>query len=838
MLIAAGPIDRAGLLLGNAITVAKKAVGSFAEIAGAKATDLSSLRLLAEAVLANKSQLNAWCSWCRARDEALALGLRPLISAAYSGTISVADLMQRFEIDYARWFAAWAIDAEPRIRNFVAAEHMGKIEAFRKLDDKLSELTVRYICSRLAAGIPKRSSIAHKDGYAILRHQLQLQRRHKPIRQLIEDMGVAFSQLAPCMLMSPLSIAQYLPAHQELFDLVIFDEASQISPWDAIGAIARGKQLVVAGDHRQMPPTSFFARGASQADDDVEEDMESILDECKASGLPNISLTWHYRSRHESLIAFSNHRYYDGTLVTFPAAVTKKSAVTWRKVPGVYAKGTGRTNIIEAQAIVDEALRRLREPAPKRPPGSIAIVTLNSEQQMLIEDLLDKARRTYPDIEPYFGDATTEPVVVKNLETVQGDERDVILLGIGYGPTEPGAEVMSMNFGPLNRDGGWRRLNVAITRARHEMVVFTSFSPSLIDLNRTNARAVRDLKHFIEFAEKGPRAIAEAIQGSVGGYESPFEKAVAEGLTRKGWHVVPQIGVSRFRIDLGVVHPDQPGDYLLGVECDGAMYHSAATARDRDKIRAGILRGLGWNLVRVWSTDWWIDKSSALDRLHYSIVAELESSRTKVKADGQAEGAIALDTESFPATEVAISSRPALYAKNAESILAAEAAPDFYRVSELSGFGAEIDRGRFEDSDYTPTLVRIIEHVLSAEAPIVDDLLVTRIARIHGFQRIGERIRERVLKTAKKYHHIRRDPAGGYFVWAAPGDPLHWVRARVPTDEQTIRRVDEIASEELRAAVVHVGDEESEIARYFGIKRITASARERIAKAIQGASSQ
>ena len=258
-------------------------------MAGAAAKDLTSLKGLAASVLANQSQLNAWCGWCRARDEALALGLHPLVTASYGGTVSVDDLTHHFEVGYARWFAAWAIDAAPRIRNFVSAEHMGKIEAFRKLDDRLADLSVRYIRARLASGIPQKGATTPKDGFAVLRHQLQLQRRHKPIRQLIEEMGPAFSQLAPCMLMSPLSIAQYLPAHQALFDLVIFDEASQIAPWDAIGAIARGKQLVVAGDHRQMPPTSFFARGATPADDDVEEDMESILDECKAAGLPHIA---------------------------------------------------------------------------------------------------------------------------------------------------------------------------------------------------------------------------------------------------------------------------------------------------------------------------------------------------------------------------------------------------------------------------------------------------------------------------------------------------------------------------------------------------------------------
>lgn len=373
-------------------------------------------------------------------------------------------------------------------------------------------------------------------------------------------MGDAMTRLAPCMLMSPLSIAQYLPADLALFDLVIFDEASQIAPWDAVGSIARGKQVVIAGDPRQMPPTSFFNRAASVTDDDdVEEDMESILDECLGAGIPKHSLSWHYRSRHESLIAFSNHRYYDSNLITFPAAVTRTSAVSWRRVDGVYAKGRGRTNQAEAEAMVAEAVRRLTDPSFTAAGRSLAIVTLNSDQQKLVEDLLDQARQRHPEIERFFLEDMTEPVVVKNLETVQGDERDLIMLGVGFGPTEPGANNMSMSFGPLNRDGGWRRLNVAVTRARREMTIFTSFDPSMIDLNRTNARAVRDLKHFLEFADRGPQALAEAVNGSVGGYDSPFEEAVARRLMDRGWQVVPQIGVSRFRIDLGIVHPDRPG---------------------------------------------------------------------------------------------------------------------------------------------------------------------------------------------------------------------------------------------------------------------------------------
>jgi very-short-patch-repair endonuclease len=288
---------------------------------------------------------------------------------------------------------------------------------------------------------------------------------------------------------------------------------------------------------------------------------------------------------------------------------------------------------LEAEAIVAETLKRLKDPDFIKSGHTLAIITLNSKQQKLIEDLLDAARRNHPEIEPHFNEELSEPVVVKNLETVQGDERDVILLGICYGPTELGAGTMSMNFGPLNRDGGERRLNVALTRSKHEMMVFTSFDPSLIDLNRTSARAVRDLKHFLEFVERGPRALAEAVQGSVGGYDSPFEEAVAGRLREKGWQVVPQVGVSRFRIDLGIVDPDSPGDFLVGVECDGATYHRSATARDRDKVRAAVLEGLGWNLLRVWSTDWFVDQEREIERLHAKLESILGKKRAIIKTE-------------------------------------------------------------------------------------------------------------------------------------------------------------------------------------------------------------
>jgi very-short-patch-repair endonuclease len=632
MLAPGGQISSASLSLQQALRLADTSAQVFVSLAASPAGNppgLAELRASCTAIARQENQLKAWCDWCRVREQAAAAGLAPLALALEQGRLLPAEVETAFTTAYAHWFATHGIDAEPLLRDFVAAEHMSDIATFNRLDDELAKLTVRYIRARLCGAIPGKNEMGKNPGFAILKHELQKSRRHKPVRQLALEMGDALNRLAPCMLMSPLSIAQFLPADLPPFDLVIFDEASQIAPWDAVGSIARGKQVVIAGDPRQMPPTNFFNRGANAGDDDTAEDMESILDECLGAGVPSHSLSWHYRSRHESLIAFSNHRYYDSNLITFPAAETRASAVEWRRVEGVYAKGKGRHNQAEAQAIVAETVKRLTDPAFIAAGHSIGIITLNADQQKLISDLLDQARQQYPQIEPFFQDTQTEPVVVKNLETVQGDERDVIMLGVGYGPTEPGAPVMSMNFGPLNKEGGWRRLNVAITRSRREMLVFTSFDPSMIDLNRTNARAVRDLKHFIEFAQRGPRALAEAVQGSVGGYDSPFEEAVAQGLRQLGWQVVPQIGVSRFRIDLGIVHPDRPGDYLAGVECDGATYHSAATARDRDKVRGAILRGLGWDLVRLWSTEWWVDKEGALQRLHAALEQLLESSRQR-----------------------------------------------------------------------------------------------------------------------------------------------------------------------------------------------------------------
>jgi len=586
---------------------------------------LESASTLCQSIIDHQISLRDWCAWVRRRSEAQDLQLDPLVQAIESGAIQPEEIADTFEAAYCAWWSSYVIDEDKVLRTFSSPEHAAVIQNFRELDTQFSELTSQYIAAKLAMNIPSQEDIKRNSSWGILLHELQKKSRHKPVREMMESIPEVITSLAPCLMMSPLSIAQFLSAGQALFDVVIFDEASQITVWDAIGSLARGKQVIVVGDPKQMPPTNFFARSDDDMDSDIDEegDLESILDELIGASIPQRILNLHYRSRRESLIAFSNNRYYDSSLVTFPAPVHPDKGVSLVRSEGFYARGKARHNQGEAKAIVAEIVRRLTSEDQTVRKQSIGVVTFNTEQQSLIEDLLDKARSDDPSIEWAFSEEEIqEPVFVKNLETVQGDERDVILFSITYGPDESGH--ITMNFGPLNRTGGERRLNVAMTRARSEMIVFSTMPPECIDLSKTQARAVADLKHFLEYAERGSTPRDAAIHGSSDDFGSPFESAVARGLQEKGWLVHPQVGVSAYRIDIGIVHPHKPGVYLAGIECDGTMYHSSSYARERDKIRQGVLVGLGWTLFRAWATDWWTNQDKALDELHEKLCKHLE----------------------------------------------------------------------------------------------------------------------------------------------------------------------------------------------------------------------
>jgi very-short-patch-repair endonuclease len=445
----------------------------------------------------------------------------------------------------------------------------------------------------------------------ILKRETTKKRRHLPLRRLFNSIPGVLQRLKPCIMMSPLSVSTFLESDAIRFDMVIFDEASQVFPWDAIGAIYRGTQLIVAGDEKQLPPTSFFSRTEVESEEDDDEDLadfESILSVCKSVNMPNKRLRWHYRSRREPLIAFSNTHFYDGDLVTFPSVRdASQDAVRLEFVPE--GRWINRRNTPEAQRVADLVIEHFRH----RPKKSLGVIAFNISQQQAIEDALYDRQRKCKETDALLSSGPAEPLFIKNLENVQGDERDVIIMSFGYGLNESGKFIK--NFGPLTKQGGERRLNVAVTRAREAVILAASVRSSQMDLKDSTSVGAQLLKGYLEYAEKGVDTLGRAIAHTTSETESPFEAEVAEALLRHGLEPVPQVGCGGFRIDLALRHPDHSGVYCLGIECDGATYHSSKSARDRDRLRQAILENLGWRTIRIWSTDWVRNPGAQLTRV-------------------------------------------------------------------------------------------------------------------------------------------------------------------------------------------------------------------------------
>jgi very-short-patch-repair endonuclease len=571
-----------------------------------------------------RDELRYWAAWQRSRCVLAEMDLSAFVDFLdrMDEPVSAEQLLDG---GVNRWLFEEGLGRTTYLKNFIGQSHDNLIDQFRRLDGDYVQISSRAVAAAVAKRVPTEGSDEVAGGeFSLLNRELNKKTRHKPLRQLFKGMPKLLPRLKPCLLMSPLSVAQHLDAEFPPFDLVVFDEASQIPVWDAIGAIGRARQAVIVGDPKQMPPTTFFSRADEDDEvDDGTEDLESILDETMTV-LPVLRLQWHYRSKYESLITFSNHRYYDGKLVTFPSPIAHDRAVALHRVAGRYGRGTTRVNQIEALDVVNFVLGHLRGPYSKT--QSIGIVTFNIQQQQLIEDLLDKARREDAELEVLFEKGVgKEEVFVKNLENVQGDERDIIVFSTTFGPDDHGK--LSLNFGPINGANGPRRLNVAVSRARHAMHVFTSMPPEQIDLSRTSSIGVRHLKEFLDYADRGIAAIGQTAKFDVGNAESPFEVAVSESLRARGWEIHHQIGCGGYRIDMAVVDPEAPGSYLLGIECDGASYHSAANARDRDRLRQMKLEDLGWRLHRIWSTDWWRRQNECIEILDEKIRSLIKQRR-------------------------------------------------------------------------------------------------------------------------------------------------------------------------------------------------------------------
>lgn len=547
---------------------------------------------------ANLDKLKDWFQWLSVSKRLEILGIGFVAGEYRDKNIPADEIHNAFNKSLYHACIDHIIVREKKLELFKGKLFEDVIRKYKDLADKFQELTKQELYAKLAAGIPSFvKEAAQSSEVGILQRNIKNNGRGMSIRKIFDQIPTLLPRMCPCMLMSPMSVAQYIDTDAEKFDLIIFDEASQMPTYEAVGSIARGKNVVIVGDPRQMPPTNFFSTNTFDEDNIEIEDQESILDDCLALSMPSKHLLWHYRSKHESLIAFSNSEYYENKLLTFPSPDNIESKVKVVHVDGFYDKGKTRQNQKEAGAVVTEIVRRLKDKELRK--RSIGVVTFSSAQQTLIEDLLYALYKLHPDIEQLALECG-EPLFIKNLENVQGDERDVILFSVGYGPDTEGK--VSMNFGPLNRIGGERRLNVAVSRARYEMVIYSTLRSDQIDLNRSSAIGVAGLKRFLEYAERGENTVSAKPNGYLSG---SMANIIAHELSVRVHQTHVNIGCSGYRIDVGIVDKRHPSNYVLGILCDGENYRRTKTARDREIVQNGVLKTLGWNICRVWTMDWW-----------------------------------------------------------------------------------------------------------------------------------------------------------------------------------------------------------------------------------------
>ncbi len=550
------------------------------------------------------------------RQNAVANGCGKFIEAMEEGRFPSDEAARVFDDAVAEKTLDAIVRESPALSRFSGVKQEELIAKFREIDEKYRSSVKSMIFAALSKRMPNPATMSPelKKQMSVLKHECEKKKRFMALRLLLAETRDLVPKLKPCFLMSPLSVAQYLPVGDTMFDLVVFDEASQMTVCDAVGVIARARQFIVVGDPKQLPPTNFFVKGEVTDEmhegDFAAEDLESILDECIASGLHSAYLNWHYRSRHESLIAFSNRMYYQDRLNTFPAARTNaRLGVSFRYVEGALYDHVSHTNRVEAEAIVDFLFEKLASPDERK--RSWGVVTFSVAQQKLIEDLIDARSEGCDWAAEFFDDSKPDAFFVKNLENVQGDERDVIIFSIAYAPDAEGR--FAMSFGPINRQGGERRLNVAITRAREQVIVFASAHPSDIRVERTNSVGVKHLRALMDYAATGH------LDGDVLVDETRerqgLKKVVCDFLMEHGYAFDVDVGRSAYPVGIAVRDPEDPERHVLGIEFDGGDYAAQRTVRDRDVLRSDVLKDLGWNVHRVWSIDWAFDRKRAEQRI-------------------------------------------------------------------------------------------------------------------------------------------------------------------------------------------------------------------------------
>ena len=736
-------------------------------------------------------KLFQWVAYRERSERGQELGCGDIVARLADGRLLPEGAVSAFEMAYYEAVYAEQVRHAPELGTFDGALHGRLAREFAEMDRQRIASASYEVVSAHHQRVPARDGGA-VGPLGVLRAEIARKRGHMPIRKLMETAGPAIQALKPVVMMSPLSVAQFLAPGIFDFDLLVMDEASQIQPVDALGAVARAKQVVVVGDPKQLPPTAFFSKmtsgGADEDDDGTGRvaDIESILGLFTARGLPVRMLRWHYRSKHQSLIAVSNRQFYDNKLFIVPSPYTAEAGMGLRfhhVADGIFDTGATRINIVEARIVAQAIIAHARDHAEL----SLGVATFSAGQRRAILEQVELLRRSLPpQVENFFQSHHSEPFFVKNLENVQGDERDVIFISVGYGPTVPGGRV-PMRFGPLGSEGGERRLNVLISRAKQRCEVFASMTDEDIDPDFAATRkGVLAFRIFMHFARTGMMTLASSTGRD---HDSVFEEQVAKALQVKGYQVHRNVGLAGFFIDLAVADPQRPGRYLLGIECDGASYHDARSARDRDRLRQSVLESHGWSIHRVWSTDWFQRPNEQLDL----IVARIETAKAEHDADAagrKAHRAVPYDivtVERENVTEIGLMpvDEPVPNRLYEEATLT--------RPAHVTGDLHDAPRG---------ILSSLAETVVKTESPVHIDEIINRIRDAWGVKRAGGRIQDAIERavdaSVRSGSMIRQDD-----FLSIPGLPIR-VRDRSQVASHTLRRCDALPPAEIEVAILEV----------------------------------
>ena len=746
--------------------------------------------------------LRLWVDFKDLKDCFSIVGLATLLSQLVEDPPPASQLVDVFRKSiFQEWINNLYIE-DDLLGHFRRENHEQLIVDFRKLDRELIRLSANRVVD--AANIRKPQDIliqADDSEIGVLLKESAKKRRLMPIRSLLQRIPNLLPRLKPCLLMSPISVSQFLPSELMKFDLVLYDEASQIVPEDAVCSIYRGKTIVIAGDNKQLPPTSFFQKSLIEDidwDEMNEGDVEvfdSILDECLGIGLPVKTLRWHYRSKHETLIAFSNERFYNGALVTFPAAMAATNALGVKLhyvEDAVYDRGGLRNNPIEAEAVADLVFEHLQN----FPEKTLGVVTFSIAQMETVEEAIESRLKEQPEYEEFFTEDRLEGFFVKNLENVQGDERDVMIFSVGYGRDQK--RQMTLNFGPLNKAGGERRLNVAVTRAREKVVLVTSINSSDIKVNASSAAGVLALRDYLEYAEKShDKALSKQQLGKL---DSALEASVASEIRSMNYDVVPKVGFSAYPIDMGVVDPTNPGCYLLAIECDGATYRSGNSARDRDRLREQVLRQLGWRIHRIWSPDWIARRDAENKRLKdaidnaYRLIADSKPLQTVEPEDNKHYFSQQLEVK-----QVQFGGAERIGVPYKTHTLKAIFNP-YVRIPLSKYPYSTVQKNEFHFPENRVLQSRLLEELVWEEGPIHVEYATQRLAALWGVRGTGVRVAHAVKEALDLLIKDHRLIVKGEFLW--PNEMVEVpVRVPVPGVPESKRVAEHIPPEEIENAM-------------------------------------